>query len=199
MERKYTGGLASYAIWLPEFTTYISLYQSGKTAKEIMELSDEENIFKMPTKPQAKRCSRDMVRRVDALPESIVDMYPMLDSANQKLVAILSSMLVNRLLDELVYEVYRPKAAMREQYLYAYEVEEFMNQKTLESQTVANWSHYTRKRVIGALKQHMRDASLMTIDGQKRDKLLYPLMDLQLGQAMKDAQLNYELLALGGR
>ena len=30
MSRTYNGGIASYAIWLPEFAQFIELYQSGK-------------------------------------------------------------------------------------------------------------------------------------------------------------------------
>ena len=45
MSRSYNGGIASYAIWLPELTKFIELYQSGCSIDDINQMSDEETIF----------------------------------------------------------------------------------------------------------------------------------------------------------
>lgn len=200
MSRSYNGGIASYAIWLPELTKFIELYQSGCSIDDIKQMSDEENVFQMPTKARAKRCSRNLAVRVKVLPESVLNIFPLLDTSNQKIVSLLSVMLTSRILDEFIYEVYRPKVQMREDTLQDYEVEAFINQKRIESPTIAVWSLNTYKRIKGALKTYMRDGGLMEIDPQnkKQDKLLFPLLDSQLILAMKVAKLDYELAALGG-
>ena len=56
MSRSYNGGIASYAIWLPELTKFIELYQSGRSIDDIKQMSDEENVYQMPTYYRAKRC-----------------------------------------------------------------------------------------------------------------------------------------------
>ena len=197
MSRSYNGGIASYAIWLPELTKFIELYQSGYSINDIKQMSDEENIFQMPTKARAKRCSRNLAVRVKALPESVLNIFSQLDTSNQKIISLLSVMLTSRILDEFMY---RPKVQMREDILQDYEVEAFINQKRIESPTIAAWSLNTYKRIKGALKTYMRDGGLMEIDPQnkKQDKLLFPLLDSQLVLAMKVAKLDYELAALGG-
>lgn len=200
MSHNYNGGIASYAIWLPEFTQFIQLYQSGKSVNEIKQLSDDENIFQMSTKARAKRCSRNLAIRITALPEAMIDAFPHLNTTNQKLVSLISVMLTSRILDEFVYDVYRPKVTMHETTLQDYEVEAFLNQKRIESPEIAKWSLNTFKRLKGALKTFLRDARLMEInpENKKEDKLLYPLIDTQVALIMKNAKLDYELAALGG-
>ena len=166
MSRSYNGGIASYAIWLPELTKFIELYQSGYSVNDIKQMSDEENIFQMPTKTRAKRCSRNLAVRVKALPESVLNIFSQLDTSNQKIISLLSVMLTSRILDEFIYEVYRPKVQMREDILQDYEVEAFINQKRIESPTIAAWSLNTYKRIKGALKTYVRDGGLMEIDPQ---------------------------------
>lgn len=200
MSHNYNGGIASYAIWLPEFTQFIQLYQSGKSVNEIKQLSDDENIFQMSTKARAKRCSRNLAIRITALPEPMIDAFPHLNTTNQKLVSLISVMLTSRILDEFVYDVYRPKVTMHETTLQDYEVEAFLNQKRIESPEIAKWSLNTFKRLKGALKTFLRDAGLMEInpENKKEDKLLFPLIDMQVALIMKNAKLDYELAALGG-
>lgn len=199
MSRTYNGGIASYAIWLPEFTKFISLYQSGNSIEKIKKLSDEQNIFKMSTPARARRCSRNLAVRVKTLPQSIIELYPNLDTNNQNIVALLSLMLTSRILDEFVYDVYRPKVTFRETTLNDYEVEEFINNKRIESPEVAKWSLNTYKRLKGALKTFLRDAGLLEKDKtSKTDKVIFPLIDSQLLLLMKNENLDYELAALGG-
>ena len=189
MSHNYNGGIASYAIWLPEFTQFIQLYQSGKSVNEIKQLSDDENIFQMSTKARGKRCSRNLAIRITALPEAMIDAFPHLNTTNQKLVSLISVMLTSRILDEFVYDVYRPKVTMHETTLQDYEVEAFLNQKRIESPEIAKWSLNTFKRLKGALKTFLRDAGLMEInpENKKEDKLLYPLIDTQVALIMKNA------------
>lgn len=200
MVRTYNGGIASYAIWLPEFTKFISMYQDGKSIDEIKQLSDDENIFQMSSKVRAKRCSRNLAVRIKALPESIIDLYPRLNTTNQNLVALVSMMLTSRILDEFVYEVYRPKVLIHDDTLKNYEIEAFINNKRIESTEVANWSLNTIKRLKGALKTFLRDAGLLEniSKSQKEDKLIFPLIDSQLALIMKNEKLDYELAAIGG-
>lgn len=198
MPRKYNGGIASYAIWLPEFTQFIDLYQSGKNIDEIKKLSDEENIFQMSSKARSKRCSRNLAVRIKALPDEIIELFPHLNITNQKIVALLSVMLTSRLLDEFLYDVYRPKILMQDTNLQDYEVASFFNQKRIESPEIAKWSLKTTKRLEGALKTFLRDAGLMKdTENNKENKLLFPLLDSQLALVMKKNRLNYELAALG--
>lgn len=200
MSRTYNGGIASYAIWLPEFTKFIFMYQNGKSINEIKQLSDNENIFQMSSKSRAKRCSRNLALRINSLPESIVNLYPSLNTTNQNLVSFTSMMLTSRILDEFMYDVYRPKALMHDNSLKDYEIESFINNKRIESTEVASWSLNTIKRLKGAFKTFLRDAGLLekVSKNKKEGKLIFPVIDSRLALLMKKEKLDYELAALGG-
>lgn len=195
--QKYNGGIASYAIWLPEFTKFIQLYLQGKSIKNIKDLSDKENIFNMSTKSRAQRCSRNLAIRVQNLPQSIIELYPNLDTNNQKLIALISVMRTSRLLSEFIYDVYRPKRELRDETLKNYEIENFLNDKRIESEEVSNWSLNTIKRLNGALKTYLRDAGLAEIKNRKENILIFPFIDFRLKSTMKKEKMDYELAALG--
>lgn len=195
--QKYNGGIASYAIWLPEFTKFIQLYLQGKSIENIKNLSDKENIFRMSTKSRAQRCSRNLTTRVQNLPQSIIELYPDLDTSNQKLVALISVMRTSRLLSEFIYEIYRPKRELHNETLKNYEIENFLNNKRIESEEISNWSLNTIKRLNGALKTYLRDAGLAEIKNRKENILIFPFIDFRLRSVMKKEKMNYELAALG--
>lgn len=197
MKQNYNGGISSYAIWVPEMTKFIELYQSGKSIDEIEELSDKDNVFQMSTPTRARRCSRNLAFRIKLLPESLVNVYNNLNVTNKRIISLLSLMLSSRLLDEFMYEVYRPKVLRHEVLLQDYEVEAFINQKRIESSEVNNWSLNTQKRVKGAIKTFLRDAGLMKIKNRSEDELLCPIIDSQVILIMKTSKLDYEIAALG--
>lgn len=198
-KRKYSGGLSSYQIWLPEFEQFVNLYLNGEDIKDIQIKGREENLFKQKTRAQAQRCSNNLAMRIKLLPEEIIELFPDLDITNKKLIALLSLMLFSRILDEFIYEVYRPKAVLRDGTLKDYEVEAFMNSKRMESPEVASWSINTVASVKSNLKGLCRTAGLTKLIKKGSDQVLFPLIDYRLANAMKRAGLDYELAALGGR
>lgn len=199
MNRNYNGGIASYAIWLPEFTRFIQLYLQGNSIEDIKKISDQENIFNMSTKARARRCSRNLALRIQNLPQSLIELYPDLDTNNQKLVALMSVMRTSRLLSEFIYDVYRPKRELHDEILKNYEIENFLNDKRIESNEVASWSLNTIKRLNGALKTYLKDAGLAEIKSRKENILIFPFIDFRLKNTLKQENMQYELVALGER
>ena len=198
MKRKYNGGISSYQLWTTELSQFINLYLNGMSISDIKQQGREENLFRQSTTLQAKRCSGNLAARVKALPQPIIELFPSLDTSNQKLVALLSIMLISRILDEFVYEVYRPKIIVRDTSFHDYEVESFLNVERINNPEVGEWSVNTIQRVKGALKYLAKSAGLFEQDG-KNLVTRFPLLDPRLVATMKSTQLDYELAALGGR
>lgn len=197
MTNKYNAGITSYALWLNEFKICLSLYAEGKSTVEIKQASDKNNIFEMHSRDRAKRASRNLTRRVLVLPDNIIDLFPTLDIGNQKLVALLSMMLTDRLLDEFVYEVYRKNLIIGAKFLKENEVEQFIINKQIESEQLRNWTDKTVKRVEGSLKTILRDAGLLERHNNS-DLLLQPFISLQLLKLIKKDNLNQKLASLRG-
>ncbi len=161
MTNNYNAGITSYALWFNEFKLCLSLYLQGKSISEIKKLSDENNIFELPSRDRARRASRNLTKRVEALPKDIQELFSSLDISNQKIIALLSMMLNNRLLDEFVFEVYRNEIVFGDRVLEENEMDNFIRHKQVESEQVSRWTDETAKRVKGSLKTILRDAGLL--------------------------------------
>lgn len=201
MTKKYNAGITSHALWLQEFKLGVSLYLDGKSADEIKAASDEENIFQMTTADRAKRASRNIVRRITSLPVSVIEIFPHLDISNQKLVALLSMMLTNPLVDDFVYEVYRNEIVLGDRILEPREVRAFFIKKQMESEQVSVWTDKTTRRVMNAVLSILRDAGLLrkpTSNIANGDEVLKPYLSFDLVNVMKETGLTRELAALGG-
>lgn len=201
MTGRYNAGITSHSLWFNEFKLAVSLYLDGKTLDEIKQASDEENIFKMATSNRAKRASRNIVRRIDSLPFNIIKIFPMLDIESQEVVALLSMMLTNQIMDDFMFEVYRNEIILGDRILYDREINAFFVKKQMENEQVGNWTDKTTTRVKAALKTILRDAGLLkkqTNPQKDGDLVLKPYLSLQLIDAMKKDRLERELAALGG-
>ena len=201
MTKKYNAGITSHALWLQEFKLGVSLYLDGKSADEIKAASDEENIFQMTTADRAKRASRNIVRRIPSLPVSVIEIFPHLDISNQKLVALLSMMLTNPLVDDFVYEVYRNEIVFGDRILEPREVRAFFIKKQMENEQVSVWTDKTTRRVMNAVLSILRDAGLLrkpTGNIANGDEVLKPYLSFDLVDVMKETGLTRELAALGG-
>ena len=198
MIQNYNAGITSYALWFSEFKLCVSMYQEGNTLDDIKQASDNNNVLEMPSRDRAKRASRNLTKRLKILPENIINQFEFLDVNNQKLVALLSIMLTNRLLNEFVYEVYRNEIILGDKVLEEREMIEFITRKQMESEQIAKWTDETSKRVRGSLKTILRDAGLLKRE-KNIDIVLQPFIDIHLAKLMKQDHLNKELTALGGQ
>lgn len=194
---KYSAGLTSDAIWLPEFTKCVELYQSGMTSEDIKRESDEKNILQLPTKKQAKRAVGNLTLRITALPENIIDLFPSLDIVNQKIVALLSFMLTNQLVDDFMYETYRDELVLGDGILEDYEIEAFMVHEQSEVEKVSLWSDQSIKRLKGVLRTILRDAGLLT-KGKDGDIVVQPYLDPRLEDRMNNNHLSRQLASFKG-
>lgn len=194
---KYSAGLTSDALWVSEFKKCIELYQSGLTSEDIRQKSDEENVLQLPTKKQAKRATGNLIVRITALPNELVDLFPQLDINNQKIVALLSFMLTNQLVDDFMYEVYRDELILGDGVLEDYEVQSFMVHKQGEIEKISEWSDQTIKRLKGTLKTLLRDAGLLKKE-KSNDAVIQTYLDFRLEDEMHRSHLDRQLLSFKG-
>lgn len=167
---------------------------SGLSDDDIKYESDNNNIFQMSSKGRAQRASRNLLKRIAALPENIVALFPSLDMANQKIVALLAFMLINQLLDDFMYEAYRDELVLGDRILEDYEVEAFMMHKQTQVAQMANWSEQSITKIKRMLKTMLRDAGLL----EAKDHVVQPFLDSRLEECMNAAGLQRQLASFKG-
>lgn len=198
MVAKYSAGITSVRLWFKEFKQCLELYHAGYTIDEIKQASDDENIFQFSSTARAHRSSRNLTQRLVALPDDVVELFPVLDIENQKLVALLSMMLLNQFVNEFMYEVYRDELIMGDRILEDREANVFLMRKQVENEQVATWTEQTGKRVLGSVKGMLREAGLLERHGDV-DRVNQAFVDRRLAEVLVQNNLSKELAALQGR
>lgn len=198
MVAKYSAGITSVRLWFKEFKQCLELYHEGYTIVEIKKASDDENIFQFSSTARARRSSRNLTQRLAALPEDVVELFPALDIENQKLVTLLSIMLLNQFVNDFMYEVYRDELIMGDRTLEDREANAFLMRKQVENEQVAAWTEQTGKRVLGSVKGMLRETGLLERHGDV-DRVNQAFVDRRLAEALVRNNLSKELAALQGR
>lgn len=198
--KEYNAGIVSHTLWNSEFKKYIQMYvDQGMTHEEILKLSDEENVFMFSSKARAKQISRILKRRVEHLPQAILDIYAMLDEGSKKVVNYISLMMDNRLVAEFTYEVYRDEIIIGDRILYPAEVMAFLMKKQGESEKIDSWSDKTIHRLRNVLTLMLREAGMVAEADKNGGFPVTPVyLDANLVQILLANNMDYYLQAVGG-
>lgn len=194
---KYSAGAVSKGFWHGEFRKYLELSQEGKVAEEIKELQENENILLAPSPSYGKRMISEIAKRVNSIPEEIIDLFFNLSISDQKLINLLGIMLTDRLFFEYIYEVYREALILGTQNFEDSNIRIFFKNKSEQSEKVAQYTVDTKRRLGTAYKTYIKEANLIK---EEKGILMYNriIMDLRLEEKMKDSSLTPYLKALTG-
>ncbi|AKP67180.1 DUF1819 family protein [Companilactobacillus ginsenosidimutans] len=195
---EYSANMISHSFWQDEFTLYIDFLNDDFTDAEIRKMAVEDNCFQQKTEARSIDTYRTLKRRIGSLDDDYLELYPSLDVSNKKLVNIISIMLMDKLFDEFMYEVFREEIMLGDSMLHDYEIEAFFTRKQVESDQVANWSDQTITRLTGLFKTFNRNAGLM-IDKGSYDEIVRPFLDFRLEDLLQEKKQFRQLASLTGR
>lgn len=108
---EYSAGNVSNLLWFVE-TKETAKLSSEMPMDEVAEKVASENLFQQKDMKRAKRQFNVIRKRLEALPDELVNMIGTADIRTSKLIVLIGCMATDRLLFELVYEVYRDKLYM---------------------------------------------------------------------------------------
>lgn len=185
---EYSAGAVCKGFWFQGFKKYNELLNKGFTDGEIKIKQNDENIFKAPSKSYGKRMVNEVSRRTKALPEEIRVLFSNLSISDQKILNILGLMLTDRLFFEFMYEVYREKIIVGNLVLDSSDIKVFLDDKSEQSTKVLNFTSQTKKRLAGAYRTYLREASLL-IEDKELSKLRKPVLNIHLEEEMKKKDL----------
>lgn len=176
---QYSAGIMSQSFWFVEFKKYLKLCLDGYTTEQIKEKVINENYFGLQNEYRAKRVYGYITNRVAMLDEKGMNLFFDSDLATQKLLNLICILRQDRLFLEFINDVYREKAIIGVEELSASDINIFFKNKEVQSETVAEWTDATKKRVGSCYFNFMTDANLLTVEG-KAKKITPPLLDIAL-------------------
>ena len=103
---EYSASSVKYLLWFMETKETTRLLKDHSPEK-VRELVLEQNIYQQKDRRRIINQYGCISRRVDAMPEKLRELLLRADVSTAKLIVLISAMASDRLLFELVYEVYR--------------------------------------------------------------------------------------------
>ena len=105
---EYSAAGVKYLLWYVETKETAKLMQTHNW-KEIHQLAIEENIYQQKATARAQSEFGCIKMRLEALPEDLIQKMITADIQTAKIITFISCMMTDRLLFEMMHEVYRNK------------------------------------------------------------------------------------------
>lgn len=180
----YSAGLVSQRFWFYEMKQYIELLNEGKTDEEIKVLSEEVNIFGAVSQGRAKEVYRGTKRRVDSLGKELQELFPQLNIDNQKIVSLISVLLVNDLFLEFMLEIFQVQIQKDQLFLTSKDYKSFFSEKQRTNDVVASWKPYTYHRLGSAYRTYLLESGLLR-EGKEKDIITPKMLDQRVTMYLK--------------
>lgn len=196
---KYSAGGVSKLLWYAETKETVKLLQKYNTdqAKDIVM---SENLYSQKSEDRLKREFNEIKKRVENLPISIRDRIVSSDLTTSRLIVFIGAMTTDRMLFELIYEVYRRKLHMGDETLKQSDINVFFRNKQEQNEDVAKWSEKAVAKLKQTYQKYMLEAGIIeSIEGNASEKKISrPYIDQDLREELLSNGMDKYLYSLNG-
>jgi len=158
----YSAGMVSQVFAFVETKKLADLLAKGMSREEAWALVESENLFQLKNPTRLKRTFNYILNRIQSLPKELINILPVLDSENAKILVLISIMKTDLLFFEFVYEVYRGKIILGEKTIENRDLNAFFDDKANQSELVARWSDAGVQKLKNCYIKNLVDAGLLT-------------------------------------
>lgn len=194
---EYSASGVKYLLWFMETRETVHLLKDH-SPEEVRELVLEENIYQQKDRRRMINQYGCISRRIDAIPEKLRDLLLRADINTSKLVVLISAMASDRLLFELVYEVYRARIRLGEEEWPDSALNIFFNEKAEQNDLIAGWTEATVTKLKRTYTKFLLEAGLLRKEGGSAKRIVRPFIDQQLRQVLLEESMARYLYALTG-
>lgn len=196
--KKYSAGAVKYGFWFAEFTTILSWVLAGDDDATIKRRVIDENVFELPSVDRRRSLAGRVLRRVHALPQSLLAIFYSMDADNQRLVVLLSIMKTDPLIEEFMLSCFKDAVVLGDEVLEDYELVGFFYNLQAKREDVAKWQDKTISRLMGTIRNYLRAAGIARTEDNQL-VLQRPLLDTRLISILQENGDENYIVALTGR
>ena len=167
---EYSAGNNSNLLWFVETKETVRILKNVPM-EEARETIIKENIYQQKTENRRIRQFNCIYKRISSLPETLQNGIIQSDLQTAKLIVFISIMMTDRLLFELVSEVYRDKLRYMESEVKEADINIFFRGKADQNEKIAKWSESGIKKLKQTYLKYMLEAGLVK-EGQKGNKIV---------------------------
>ena len=194
---EYSAGNVSNLLWFVETRETARLLSNG-TMEKVAEKIVKDNLYQQKDIKRAKRQFNVIKKRLLAIPDSLVRLITSSDINTAKLIVFIGCMATDRLLFELVYEVYRDKLFMGEDVLTDADLNIFFKNKQEQSDKVAGMSEPSIKKLKQTYCKYMFETGLLTGKVTER-RIVKPYIEQEIRNELQNNSMGQYLAALTGQ
>ena len=194
---EYSASGVKYLLWFVETRETARLLRDYSPT-EIREMALNENIYQQKDRSRIVNEYGCIMRRLQAIPESLSDMLINTDVATAKVIVLISAMASDRLLFELMYEVYRSKLHLGEDEWRDSDLNIFFSNKADQNDHISGWTEATVKKLKQAYTRCLLEAGALRKASARIKKISKPYIDSGLRQILLNESMGDYLYALTG-
>ena len=193
---EYSAAGVKYLLWYVETKETAKLMQTHNW-KEIHQLAIEENIYQQKATARAQSEFGCIKMRLEALPEDLIQKMITADIQTAKIITFISCMMTDRLLFEMMHEVYRNKIHYGETNISDADLNIFIQNKREQSEKVESFSDATVKKLKQVYTKYMLEVGL--ISGKPSERIIaHPYIDTDVRMILINNHMEQYLYALTG-
>ena len=194
---EYSASSVKYLLWFMETKETTRLLKDHSPEK-VRELVLEQNLYQQKDRRRIINQYGCISRRVDAMPEKLRELLLRADVSTAKLIVLISAMASDRLLFELVYEVYRVRIRLGEDEWTDSALNIFFGSKAEQNDLIAGWTEATVKKLKGTYTKYLLEAGMLRKERGRAKKIVRPFIDQELRQVLLEESMARFLYALTG-
>ncbi|SNU04608.1 Putative inner membrane protein [Lachnospiraceae bacterium] len=194
---EYSAAGVKYQLWFIEMKKTIKLYKEhgwDETKKIII----EENIYQQKAKDRITSEYGCIKKRIEALPEDIQEYMLRADLSTAKLIALIANMSIDRMLFEVMYELYREKIRLDESEITVIQVDNLFEEKAKQDDIVASWTEATTRKLRQMYLRAMAEAGVIRKETLNSRIITKPYVEQELRDLLIKNGMESYLYALTG-
>ncbi len=192
----YNASATKHLFWFVE-TRETARLLGNHTMDEVRQIVIDENLYQQKSESRLINEFGCIRNRLEALPEELRKMMITADINTGKLIAFIGCMASDKLLFDLMYDVYRQKVYLGEPGLSDADLNIFFKDKQDQNEKVAAITDTSVKKLKQVYCRYMIEAGLLT--GKVTDKkIAKPYIDPDLRFALQSNAMDKYLAAITG-
>ena len=192
----YNASATKYLFWFVE-TKETARLMGAYPMDEVRKIGIEENLYQQKSSSRLINEFGCIKKRLEALPDELRKMMVTTDINTGKLIAFVGCMATDKLLFDLMYDVFRRKIYLGESILTEADLSVFFKDKQEQNEKIATITEASIKKLKQVYCKYMFEAGLL-IGKTSNKQLNKPYIDQELRFALQRNAMDKYLAALTG-
>lgn len=168
---KYSAGLVKKPTFFRETIEVGTLKLQGFSKNELKDLLLEENVLKITPARRNREISSAVLNRIESLDKNELEVLKNGSLSEKKYMTMVSIMKTERLIRELINEVYIDKLQIGQTIIDDGDLNVFFRRKAEEHEDVAKWKDVTIKKMKQVIKKILKELEMVKVNGKSMEML----------------------------